>query len=64
MIEQFKKDLTVGIVEKIIVEGQEGYCVLVGCKSDLILLVLASKEIVKGWLFLEIKRLVKKINNQ
>ena len=61
LIEQFEKDLTVGAVEKIIIEGQEGYCVLVGCENDLILLVLASKDIVKGWLFLEIKRLVQRL---
>lgn len=56
---KFERDLTTGAIERIIIEGKEGYCVLIGCEEDLILLVLASKDMVKGWLFVEIKTLIK-----
>ena len=59
--EKFKKDLEIGEVEKIFIEGKEGYCVITNCGSDLTILVLASTNIVKGWLFVEIKNLAKTI---
>ncbi|VEP12203.1 putative Diacylglyceryl transferase [Hyella patelloides LEGE 07179] len=62
LIDHFQRDLTIGKVERIIIEGEKGYCVLVGCQKSSILLVLADKELVKGWLFLKIKELVKGIN--
>ena len=65
LIDCLKRDLNIGLVERIVeritVEGQEGYWILVACDDNLNLLVLASKDKVKGWLFLEIKRLVEKI---
>ena len=64
LIKEIKKNLILGIVERIIIEGNEGYCILIGCKRDLILLVLANKDVTKGWLFLEIRQLIKKMNNK
>ena len=60
--EKFEEDLNTGKVEEIVIQGREGYCVLTSCSNDLVLSVLASKDIIKGWLFFEIKNLVEKIN--
>ena len=61
--EKFEKDLNTGKVEEIVVQGKEGYCVLTSCSNDLVLSVLANRDIIKGWLFFEIKNLVEKINS-
>ncbi len=47
-----------GSVERIVVEGEKGYGVLVGCGSDAVLLVLAGASVKQGILFLEIKRII------
>ena len=57
--ERIGQELSRGIVARIVVEGEKGYSVMVSCGEDAVLLVLASKEIKQGLLFLEIKRLVK-----
>ncbi len=62
LIKKFQENLTTGIIEKIIIEGKEGCFVLVNCDENIVLCVLTSKNIAKGWLFFEIKNLVKQIN--
>ena len=57
--ERIGHELSRGIVERILVQGEKGYSVMVSCGEDAVLLVLASKEVKQGLLFLEIKRIVK-----
>ena len=67
LTEHFKKSLEIGRIgklERIIVESDEIYCVITNCQDNSILLVLANKEIVKGWLFMEIRKLIKEINQK
>jgi hypothetical protein len=59
--ERIGQELTRGIIERIYVEGEKGYSILVGCGNDAVLLILASKAAKQGLLFLEIKRLVTEI---
>jgi uncharacterized protein len=60
--ERIGKELARGNVDRIVVEGEKGYGVLVGCGSDAVLLILASSSVKQGLLFLEIKRAVGKIS--
>ena len=62
--EYFGKNLNIGKLERIIIESEEKYCVITNCQNNSILLVLADKKIVKGWLFIEIKQVVEEINQQ
>ena len=57
--ERIGQELARGAVERIVVEGEKGYSVMVSCGEDAVLLVLASKDVKQGLLFLEIKRIVK-----
>ncbi|MBO3462891.1 roadblock/LC7 domain-containing protein [Aetokthonos hydrillicola Thurmond2011] len=59
--ERIGRELARGNVERIIVEGEKGYGVLVGCGAEAVLLVLASSNVKAGLLFLEIKRAVARI---
>lgn len=59
--ERIGRELSRGNVERIVVEGEKGYGVLIGCGADAVLLVLASAEVKQGLLFLEIKRAVSRI---
>jgi uncharacterized protein len=59
--ERIGRELARGTVERIVVEGEKGYGVLVGCSSDAVLLVLAGTGVKQGILFLEIKRVVTKL---
>ncbi|BAZ15973.1 roadblock/LC7 family protein [Calothrix sp. NIES-4071] len=59
--ERIGRELSRGNVERIVVEGEKGYGVLVGCGSDAVLLVLASAAVKQGILFLELKRVVAKL---
>lgn len=59
--ERIGRELSRGSVERIVVEGEKGYGVLVSCGSDAVLLVLASSGAKQGILFLEIKRIVGKL---
>lgn len=59
--ERIGRELARGNVERIVVEGEKGYGVLVGCSNDAVLLVLASAAVKQGILFLEIKRVVAKL---
>jgi uncharacterized protein len=59
--ERIGRELARGNIDRIIVEGEKGYGVLVGCGTDAVLLVLASSALKPGILFLEIKRIVAKL---
>jgi uncharacterized protein len=59
--ERIGRELARGSVDRIVVEGEKGYGVLVGCGADAVLLVLANATVKQGLLFLEIKRAVSKI---
>ncbi|ARV60818.1 diacylglyceryl transferase [Nostocales cyanobacterium HT-58-2] len=59
--ERICRELARGNVDRIVVEGEKGYGVLVGCGADAVLLVLASAAVKQGILFLEIKRVVSRI---
>ncbi|PAX45752.1 roadblock/LC7 domain-containing protein [Brunnivagina elsteri] len=59
--ERIGRELARGVVERIVVEGEKGYGVLVSCGSDAVLLVLAGTGVKQGILFLEVKRVVAKL---
>ncbi len=59
--ERIGRELARGSIDRIVVEGEKGYGVLVGCGTDAVLLVLASSAVKQGILFLEIKRIVAKL---
>jgi hypothetical protein len=54
--ERIGKELGRGGIERIYVEGDDGYGVLTSCGQDAVFLVLASKAVKQGVLMLEIKR--------
>jgi len=45
-----------GEIDRIYVEGDEGFSILTSCGQDAVFLVLAGKEAKQGVLMLEIKR--------
>jgi predicted regulator of Ras-like GTPase activity (Roadblock/LC7/MglB family) len=57
--ERIGQELSRGTIDRIVIEGEKGYSVMVSCGEDAVLLVLAAKEAKQGLLFLEIKRIVK-----
>ena len=57
------KELSRGEIERIYVDGNDGYSVLTSCGQDAVLLVLASKEAKQGMLELEIKRTVEELKS-
>ena len=57
--ERIGQELSRGIVDRIVIEGEKGFSVMVSCGEDAVLLVLAAKEAKQGLLFLEIKRILK-----
>ena len=59
--ERIGGELARGNVERILVAGDKGLSVLVGCGSEAVLLVLANSAAKKGLLFLEVKRVVVEI---
>jgi uncharacterized protein len=54
--ERIGQELARGNIEKILVEGDNGYGVLVGCGDEAVLLVLASSAAKQGLLMLDIKK--------
>ncbi|AKG22564.1 roadblock/LC7 domain-containing protein [Calothrix sp. 336/3] len=60
--ERICRELVRGNVDRIVVEGEKGYGVLVGCGAEAVLLVLAGSGVKQGLLFLEIKRAVSRIS--
>lgn len=59
--ERIGRELARGTVDRIVVEGEKGYGVLVGCGTEAVLLVLASAAVKQGVLFLEVKRVIARI---
>ena len=59
--ERIGNELARGIIERIVVEGEKGYGIMVGCGAEAVLLILSSAEVKQGLLFLEIKRIVAQI---
>jgi predicted regulator of Ras-like GTPase activity (Roadblock/LC7/MglB family) len=59
--ERIGSELARGNIERIVVEGEKGYGIMVGCGPEAVLLVLSSSEVKQGLLFLEIKRIVAQI---
>lgn len=59
--ERIGHELARGNVDRIVVEGEKGYGVLVSCGAEAVLLVLANSAVKQGILFLEVKRAVARI---
>jgi uncharacterized protein len=56
--ERIGTELMRGIVDRVMVEGAEGYSILTGCGNDVMLIVLAPRQAKQGLIFLIIKRLI------
>lgn len=54
-------ELARGMIDRIFVEGNEGFSILTSCGQDAVFLVLASKAAKQGVLMLEIKRVVSEL---
>jgi predicted regulator of Ras-like GTPase activity (Roadblock/LC7/MglB family) len=50
------RELVRGAIDRIYVEGEEGFSILTSCGEDAVFLVLAGKSAKQGVLMLEIKR--------
>jgi predicted regulator of Ras-like GTPase activity (Roadblock/LC7/MglB family) len=50
------RELVRGEIDRIYVEGQEGFSILTSCGEEAVFLVLAAKSAKQGMLMLEIKR--------
>ncbi len=59
--ERICKELARGIIDRIFVDGNEGYGILTSCGEDAVLLVLANRAAKQGVLMLEIKRALESI---
>ncbi len=58
LAERIGMELSRGQIDRIYVEGDQGYGVLTSCGEDAVFLVLASQAAKQGLLMLEIKRAV------
>jgi predicted regulator of Ras-like GTPase activity (Roadblock/LC7/MglB family) len=56
--ERIGMELSRGVIDRIFVEGDEGFSVLTSCGQDAVFLVLATKAVKQGVLMLEIKRAI------
>ncbi|MEM9004122.1 MAG: roadblock/LC7 domain-containing protein [Cyanobacteria bacterium P01_F01_bin.86] len=56
--ERISSELERGMIDRIYIEGNQGYCILTSCGRDAMLLVMASQSAKQGLLMLEIKRVV------
>lgn len=56
--ERIGRELARGSIDRIFVEGEQGYGILTSCSDDVVFLVLASRAAKQGVLMLEIKRAV------
>ena len=56
--ERIGKELVRGEIDRIYVEGDEGFSILTSCGQDAVFLVLAGTEAKQGVLMLEIKRAI------
>ena len=52
------KELSRGNIDRIYVEGEEGFSILTSCGQDAVFLVLAGRAAKQGVLMLEIKRTI------
>lgn len=59
--ERIGSELVRGTIDRIVVEGEKGFGIVVSCGPDAVLLVLANAAVKQGLLFLEIKRAVAQI---
>ena len=59
--ERISQELSRGIIERIFIEGDQGYGILTSCDEDAVLLVMASQDAKQGLLMLEIKRTVEEL---
>ena len=59
--ERIGNELSRGSIDRIYVEGDQGYGVLTNCGEDAVLLVLANQSAKQGLLMLEIKRLTEEL---
>ncbi len=55
------RELNRGLIDRIFVEGDEGYGVLTSCGEESVFLVLANKNVKQGLLMLEIKTALKEL---
>ncbi|NJL38005.1 MAG: diacylglyceryl transferase [Leptolyngbyaceae cyanobacterium RM2_2_4] len=56
--ERIGKELARGTIDRLYVEGDDGFSILTSCGQDAVFLVLAGKTAKQGVLMLEIKRAV------
>jgi uncharacterized protein len=56
LAERIGMELSRGPIDRIYVEGDQGYGILSSCGEDAVFLVLASQSAKQGLLMLEIKR--------
>ncbi|WP_416669980.1 roadblock/LC7 domain-containing protein [Egbenema bharatensis] len=61
--ERIGVELGRGAIDRIYVEGEEGFSILTSCTQDAVLLVLAHRSAKQGVLLLEIKRTVAEIKS-
>ncbi|GAB4377138.1 MAG: roadblock/LC7 domain-containing protein [Elainellaceae cyanobacterium] len=54
-------ELARGSIDRIFVEGEEGFSILTSCSQDAVFLVLANRSAKQGVLMLEIKRTVSEL---
>lgn len=54
--ERIGSELMRGSISQVAIDGKDGYCLLTSCGSESIFLVLATREVKKGILNLEVKR--------
>ncbi len=59
--ERIGQELSRGGIDRIYVEGNQGYGILTSCGEDAVFLVLASEAAKQGILMLEIKRAVNEL---
>ncbi|MDJ0736448.1 MAG: roadblock/LC7 domain-containing protein [Nostocaceae cyanobacterium] len=59
--ERIGSEFSRGFMDRILVEGEKGFAIMVSCGQDAVLLILANSDVKQGLLFLEIKRLVAQI---
>lgn len=61
--ERIGQELARGAIDRIFVQGTNGYGVLTSCGEDAMLLTLASPEAKQGMLFMEIKQMNAKVSS-
>lgn len=54
--ERISQELARGTIDRIYIEGDQGYGILTSCSEDAVFLVMASQAAKQGLLMLEIKR--------